>query len=71
MAVYYDDEMKPGLMHDHIEAYSVTFWYTNDDGYKAKETVTMFIEDGDNWSKIEKSLKKRYKSPEIVSVKYQ
>lgn len=69
--IYYEDEMKPGLLHDHINAYSVTFWHTKKDGYRARATVTLFIENGDNPDKLMKILKKRYDKPELVSVKYQ
>lgn len=69
--VYYSDQIKAGMIHDHIETYSVKFWYTKDDGYRGTNTITMWIEEGDEWDKVLKALKKRYKDPDIISVKYQ
>jgi len=69
MAVYFEDEMKPGFMHDHMDGASVKFWHTNDEGYRTRSEITMYIEYDETWDKITKVLKKRYIKPDIVSVK--
>lgn len=75
--IYFDDEMKVGMMHDHINSYTVKFWHTNEEGYFTKSSLTMFIEDGEEngpehlFDKIAKRLKKRYKDVQVVAVRYQ
>lgn len=67
--IYYEDEMKPGMMHDHIEGYIVRFWYTNAEGYRNQTAINMFIEDGWTENKLLKTLKKRYVKPGLVNAK--
>lgn len=69
--VYYPDQMTAGKMHDHMETYSVAFWHTNEEGYRTKTTLTLYIEEGDEWPRVLKTLRQRYKAPDIISVKYQ
>lgn len=72
MSIYYYEEVKSGMMHDHLHSYTVKFWFTNDEGYRAKCSLWMYIDEGsEDWNKILKVLKKCYKDPDIVSVKYQ
>ena len=71
MAAFYYDEIhgKPGMMHDHMESYTVKFWFTNDEGYRSRGAIWMYIEDYTSDNKILNKLKKQYKDPEIISVK--
>lgn len=65
--------MKVGMMHDHMNAYTVKFWHTNEAGLFTKHSLTMFIDDGEEnlFDKIAKQLRKRYKDVKVVAVKDQ
>jgi hypothetical protein len=52
-----------------INACTVTFWCTNDEGYREPITIIMVISAKETWPKIEKVLKSRYIDPELISVK--
>lgn len=71
MAAFFEDDMKPGMMHDNMNAYTIKFWHTKDDGYRTKETLTLYIEDETSEDKVLKLLTKKYKDPDIIVVKYQ
>lgn len=69
--VFFEDEMKPGMMHDHMEGHTCKFWYTYDsiNKYRKQLKITLFIEDGTEDKEIKKVLERRFGKVDITYIK--
>ncbi len=68
--VYFTDQMHAGMIHDRIEKYQVSFYYVRKSNYAdvARTKVVLWIEEGDKQDRVLKTLRQRYKVPEIISM---